>query len=129
MNTAFVNYIDQFNLTETLPFPILTDMTALEHTHPIFLNDTRFDTKLLSTPQTLNDYILQYNQKKDIFDLQERHDTTNIESPHKTFFTNNLIVDIFVFAVAIILALATIIILYLLCKHNKLRILVASPTL
>ena len=53
----------------------------------------------------------------------------NIESPNKNFFTTNLIVDIFVFATAIILALAIIIILYLLCKHNKLRMLVASLAL
>ena len=83
----------------------------------------------MSAPQTLKGYVLQYNQKKEIFDLQERHDTTNIESPNKIFFTNNLIVDIFVFATAIILSIATIIILYLLCKHNTLRMLVASLTL
>ena len=53
----------------------------------------------------------------------------NIESPNKNFFTNNLIVDIFVFTGVIILAIATIIILYLLCKHNKMRTLVASLVL
>ena len=50
----------------------------------------------------------------------------NTESPNKIFFTNILIVDIFVFTAAIILAIATIMILYLLCKHNALRTLVAS---
>ena len=53
----------------------------------------------------------------------------DIESPDKYFFTNNLIVDIFIFAAAIISILATTIILYLLCKHNKLRVLVASLAL
>ena len=54
----------------------------------------------------------------------------NIESPNKNFFTNNLIVDIFVCTTAIILAIATIIIiLYLMCKHNKLGTLVASRAL
>ena len=51
VNTAFVNYIDQFNLTVTLPFPILTNETTFEHTLPIFLSNTRFDTKLLSASQ------------------------------------------------------------------------------
>ena len=59
-------------------------------------------------------------------DLKERHDNMNIEYPNKIFFTNNLIVDIFVFTAAMILTIAIIIILYLLCKHNKLRTLVAS---
>ena len=48
VNTAFVNYIDQFNLTETLLFPILTNKTTSKHTLPFFLNDMRFDKNLLS---------------------------------------------------------------------------------
>ena len=66
-----------------------------------------------------------YSQKKEIFDLEERHDI-DIEYPNKNFFTNNLIIDIFVFTVAILLAITTLIILYLLCKYNKLRTLVTS---
>ena len=61
--------------------------------------------------------------------MKERHDTVNIESLNKNFFTNTLTVDIFAFTAAISLAIATIIILYLLCKHNKLRTLVASLVL
>ena len=113
VNTAFINYIDQFNLTETLTFPILPNKTTSKHTLPIFLSDIRFDKTISSALQTLKEYISQYKQKKEIFDLKERHDTTNIESPNKNFFTNNLIVDIFVFTAAIILAIATIIILYI----------------
>ena len=37
VNTTFVNFIDQVNLTETLPFPVLTNKTISEHTLPIFL--------------------------------------------------------------------------------------------
>ena len=129
VNTAFINYIDQFNLTEILTFPILPNKTTSKRTLPIFLSDIRFDRTLSSALQTLKEYISQYKQKKEIFDLKERHDTTNTESPTKNFFTNNLIVDIFVFTAAIISAIATIIVLYLLCKHNKLRTLVASLVL
>ena len=57
VNTAFVNYIDQCNLMETLPFPILTNKIPSKHTLPIFLNDTRFNVTLSSAPQTLKDYI------------------------------------------------------------------------
>ena len=128
-NTAFVNYMDQFNLMETLPFPILTNKNTSKQTLPIFLNDTRFDENLSSAPQTLKDYISHCKQKKEIFDLKEGHDTMNIKSPNKNFFTNNLIVDIFVFITAIISSIATIIIIYLLCKHNTLRTLVASLAL
>ena len=114
---------------ETLTFPILTNKTTSKHTLPNFLNNTTFDETLSSAPWTLKEYISQYKQKKEIFDLKERHDTTNIESPNKNFFTNNLIVDAFVFTATIISALARITILYLLWKHNKLRTLVASLVL
>ena len=80
----------------------------------------------MSAPQILKEYISQNKQKKEFFDLKESHDATNIESSKKYSFTNNLIVDIFVFTAAVILNIPTIIILYLLCKDNKLRTLVAS---
>ena len=38
--------------------------------------------KLSSAPQTLKEYILQCKQKKEIFDLKERHDI-DTESPNK----------------------------------------------
>ena len=109
-----------------LTFPRLTNKTTSKHTLPIFLNDTRFEDTLLSSPGSLKEYISQYKQEERIFYLKERHDTMNTESLNKHFFTKNLIVDIFVFTAAIILAIATIIVLYLICKHNKLRTLVAS---
>ena len=34
VNTAFVNYIDPFNITETVKFPILTNKITSEHTLP-----------------------------------------------------------------------------------------------
>ena len=48
---------------------------------------------------------------------------------NKNFLTNNFIVDIFVFVIAIILIITTIIIIYALGKHNKLRVLVTSLAL
>ena len=60
--------------------------------------------------------------------MKERHDI-DIKSLDKHFFTNDLIVDIFVFTAAIIWAIATMVILYLLVKHNKLRTLVVSLAL
>ena len=57
VNTAFTNYIDQFNLTEDLKFPILTNKSTSEYTLPIFLNNSKL--YLLTTPQTLKDYTAQ----------------------------------------------------------------------
>ena len=131
VNTAFTNYIDEFNLTKELKFPILTNKTTSEYTLPIFLNNSRFDDSLLTTPQMLKGYIAQYKHEKDIFDLKERHDIDelDLETPYKNFFTNSFIVDIFIFIIAIISVITTMIIIYTLCKHNKLRTLVASLAL
>ena len=120
VNTAFSNYIDQFNLTEE--FPILTYKTTSEYTLPIFLSNTGFDDSLFTTPQMLKEYIAQYKHEKEIFDLKERHarNELDLETPNKNFFTNNFIVDVFIFIIAIISAITTMIIIYVLHKCNKL---------
>ena len=73
-------------------------------------------------PQTLKEYISQYKHQKEIYDLKERHDINELDlkTPNKIFFTNNFIMDVFVFIIAIISVKTTIIIIYVLCKHNKL---------
>ena len=85
VNTVFTNYIDQFNLTKQLKFPILTNKTTSEYTLPIFLNNSKIDDSLLTAPQTLKDYIAQYKNEKEIFDLKERHDIDelDLETPYK----------------------------------------------
>ena len=56
VNTAFTSYIDQFNFTEDLKIPILTNKTTSEHTLSIFLNNSGFDEPLFTAPQTLREY-------------------------------------------------------------------------
>ena len=79
INTAFTNYINEFNLTEDLKFPILTNETTTEYTIPIFLNNSKFDDSLFTAPQTLKDYIAQYKHEKEIFDLKEWHDIDELD--------------------------------------------------
>ena len=131
VNTAFTNYLDQFNLTEELEAPILSNKTTSEFTLPIFLNKSTFDDTLLSAPETLKQYIAQYKHEKEIFDWKDRHDidTLEIEFLNKNFFSNNFVTDIFVFVIAIISVITIMIIIYTLCKHNKLRTLVVSLVL
>ena len=128
VNATFTNYLDQFNLMEDLEFPVLTNKTTSELTLPVFPSKNKFDESLLTAPQTLKNYIAQYKQEKEIFDLKESHniDELEIEILNKNFFTYNLIIDIFIFIIAIISVITTIIIIYALCKHNKLRTLLAS---
>ena len=97
VNTAFANYLDMFpNLTESLQFLLIKNKTMYEQTLPINLNISGFDKMLLHTPTNLKDFIHSYTKQKEIFDLQERHETT-ILNTNKNFFSNNYIMDIFVF--------------------------------
>ena len=47
----------------------------------------------------------------------------------KNFFFDNYVIDVFLFTAAIISLLATTLTIYLLCKHKKLRMLMASLVL
>ena len=60
--------------------------------------------------------------------MQERHDNTE-SNTNKNFFSDNYIVDIFMFISAIVSLLATTLTVYLLCKHKKLQTLIASLVL
>ena len=97
---------------------------------PVFLNKIKFDKSLLSAPLTLKGYIFQCKCNKESFDLKERHDIEELEKEfaNKNFF-NSKIVNIFKFMAAIISIIATVITIYAICKHNKLRALVTSLAL
>ena len=61
--------------------------------------------------------------------MDERHASTDTNLPKKNFFSSNFILDIFQFVAAIISILFTLLAIYLLCKHMKLRTLVTSLAL
>ena len=130
VNIAFTNYLDEFNLTEETSTPIITNKSTLEITLPVFLNKSKADESLLSAPLMLKEYIAQYKLDKEIFELKERHDIDKLENEfaNKNLF-NSKVVQIFKFMVAIISIVATVITIYVICKHNKLRALVTSLAL
>ena len=128
VNTAFTNYLDMFpNITESLPFLITKNKTMYQQTLPINLNISGFDRTLLNAPTNLKDFTHSYFKQKDIFDLQQRHDAILLNT-NKNFFSDNYTMDIFVFISAII-SLLTILTAYLLCKHKKIKALIASSVL
>ena len=129
VNIAFVNYLDKCpNLTESLEFPVIKSKTTFEQTLPIYLNISKFDQTLLTASSDLKEFINSYTNHIEIFDLQERHDNTELIT-NKNFFSDNYIMDIFMFTSVIISLLAATLTVYLLCKHKKLWILIASMVL
>ena len=126
INTAFANHLDMFsNLTESLQLLLVKDRTTYEQTLPINLNITGFDKTLMNAPTNLKDFVSSYTKNKEIFDLQERHETMRLNT-NKNFFSKNHTMDIFVFISAIISLISTTLTIYLLCKHKKIRVLIAS---
>ena len=96
ISKAFTNYLNKFNLTEDIEIPMFTNKSTWEITLPVFLNRTKFNKSLLSAPLTLKEYIAQYKQDKEIFDLQERHDINELEKEfvNKNFFNSQVIQNI-----------------------------------
>ena len=61
--------------------------------------------------------------------FKKRHNINNLEFVKKNVFFNNHTVDVFLFVTAIISLLVTSIVLFMICKHTKLKSLVTSLAL
>ena len=78
---------------------------------------------------TPKDFIHQFWHKKKIFDLKERHNHNNLGLANKNFFFSTYTLDICLFITAIITLVVTTIVMFILCKHMKLKSLVTSLAL
>ena len=127
INMAFANYLDMLpNLTDT--FQLIKDRTTYEQPSPINLSIPDLDSSLQHVPTNLKSLMHDYANNKEIFDLKERHVSTveSLNNSNKNFFSNNYIVDIFVFTSSIISLVSITLVIYLFCKHKHIRTLVAS---
>ena len=128
INTPFANYLEMFpNLTDSLHIPLIKNRTTYEQILPITLNVSEFDGSLLHSSTNMKDFMNEYTKRKEIFDLQERHESTS--NTNKNFFSNNHILDIFIFVSSIISLISTPLIMYVMCTHKKIRTLIASLVL
>ena len=84
---------------------------------PINLSIPDFDSSLQHAPTDLKNFMHDYANSKEIFDLKERHVSTveSLNNSNKNFFSNNYIVDIFMFT-SLIISLITTALVVLLCK-------------
>ena len=83
---------------------------------------------LLTASTDMKEFINIFTNHKKNCDLQERHDSMKLNT-NKNFFSDNYIVDIFVFISVVISLLATTLTVCLLCKPKKLQALIASLVL
>ena len=115
INMAFANYLDMLpNLTN--PFQLIKDRTTYEQPLPINLSIPDFDSSLQHVPTNLKNFMHDYANNKEIFDLKERHVSTveSLNNSNKNFFSNNYVVDIFMFTSSIISLISTTLVIYLL---------------
>ena len=127
INMAFTNYLDMLpNLTN--PLPLIKDRTEYDQPLPLNLSIPDFDSSLRHAPTSLKSFMHDYIKHKEIFDLKQRHVSTveSLNNSNKNFFSNNYIVDIFMFTSSIISIISTTLVIYLFCKHKNIRTLVAS---
>ena len=97
VNAGFVNYLDKFsNLTESLGSLIIRNKTTFEQTLTISLHVSKFNLTLLTALSNLKEILNSYTNNKEFFNLQERHNNTEIKlNTNKKFFSENNIMDIF----------------------------------
>ena len=100
----------------------------MSKTLPISLNISKFDSTLLTASSNLKEFFNRYTNHRGIFDLQERLDNMELNT-NINFFSENYIMDIFLFITVIMSLLATTFTVYLLCKHKKLKMLIAGLVL
>ena len=123
---AFTNYLDMLpNLTIPL---LIRDRTTYEQPLPINVTFPVFDSSLKGAPTNLKSFLFNYAKHKEIFNFEQRHVSTAdcLNNSNKNFFSNNYIVDIFIFTSSIISLISTTLVIYLFCKHKHIRTLVAS---
>ena len=92
VNTAFVNY--PHNLTNSLKFQLLSNQTMHEQTLPISLQSFNFNPDSLKSLKTLKDSVHQFWHKKEIFNLQKRHNN-GLDLAKRNSHFNNYAIDVF----------------------------------
>ena len=119
VNAAFMHYIDNFKeQLEISSLDVNQNWTTQEQILPISLHSTPFDNKLLKAPETLKGLVQQYRQKGQPLNIHES------KTKNKVF--DNIAIDIFLFIAAIISMVVVIAIIHIVCKHMKLKTLLAG---
>ena len=93
---------------------------------PISLESFEIHSNLLQAPKTLKDYIKQYQECSKKLHLHKNNDNTN--SKFKSFISS-FIADIIGFSAALLMILITLVIIYIVMGHSKLKTLVANIAL
>ena len=125
VNLAFMNYFD--DVLESLGKQISLNWTTQEQILPISLETFEISPNFINAPKTLQDLPVQYRNKKNILDKEER----NLVKPKESdsgfrSFLNSFIADVLIFTAALITLIIMLFIIYALCRQSKLNALVTN---
>ena len=123
-NTEFLDYFD--DLIDTLKAPVLQNVIMQEHILPISLESDDFDKELLAAPETLRELVENYKRKKINFDKQDKRLKPINDSRKETSIFDHLASKIFIFGMAMISLIVTVIVIMILCKGAKMQALITS---
>ena len=124
VNLAFLNHLE--DLTQVLDTPTDRNWTHDKQILPISLEYFQINSSLLQIPKTLKDYIKQFQEHNKKLQLEKQHGNT--KSKFKGFISS-FIADIIGFSAALLTIIITLVIIYMVTGHSKLKTLVANIAL
>ena len=125
VNSAFMNYFD--DILVNVEKQISLNWTTQEQILPISLETFEISPNLINAPKTLRELAVQYRNKKNILDKEERNSERAKESDSRfQSFLNSFLADILVFTAALVMLIIMLIIIYVLYGQSKLKALVTN---
>ena len=127
VNLAFLDHLE--DLTEVFDTPIDKNWMHDKQILPISLESFEINSSLLQAPKTLKDYIKQFQEY--IKKLQVNMPHHNTKSNFKGFkgFISSFIADIVGFGAALLTIITTLVVIYIVTGHSKLKTLVTNIAL
>ena len=124
VNLAFLDHLE--DLTEVLDTPIDRNWMHDKQISPISLESFQINSSLLQAPKMLKDYIKQFQEHNKKLQSDLQHDNT--KSKFKGFISS-FIADIIGFSAALLTIIITLVVIYIVTGHSKLKTLVANIAL
>ena len=124
VNLAFLDHLEDLN--EVLDAPIDRNQMHDKQILPISLESFEIGSSLLQAPKTLKDYIKRYQEHGKKLHVNIPHNTT--KSNFKDFISS-FIADIIGFCAALFTILTTLVVIYIVTRHSKLKTLVTNIAL
>ena len=104
-----------------LGIPVSQNRMTKEQILPLSLEMLEISPNLINAPKTLQDLAIQYRNKKNILDQKEQ-ELDNLEENSKFSF----LADILLFTAALLTLIVTLIVIYMIYGHSKLKALVTN---